>query len=222
MGHTGVRTQFRRLCLGSWLHLSPRQGIVADQRPTSVNVIALWSPLAGRDGGYWKGIVSCKFREAIRMRTATEHGRAYRRCGCRDRHHRQLGARCPLLTAEPEHGTWTFAVDLPSPTPGRHTVHRGGYPAEETAHRVRRGPYRAGPAVQHRDRAHRAQAAGEVLGAYRVRAAVHVRRAWRLPARVLLLPPACPPTPPPPATTRPAVDPPPTCCGTWSTPTTTG
>ena len=68
------------------------------------------------------------------MRTATEHGRIYRRCGCRDRDHRQLGARCPLLNQNSEHGSWTFAVDLPSPTHGRHTVRRGGYPTEEAAH----------------------------------------------------------------------------------------
>lgn len=51
------------------------------------------------------------------MRTTTEHGRVYRRCGCRDRNDHQLGARCPLLAREPEHGNWAFAVDLPSPTP---------------------------------------------------------------------------------------------------------
>ncbi|MDI5963239.1 tyrosine-type recombinase/integrase [Streptantibioticus silvisoli] len=68
------------------------------------------------------------------MRTAKEHGRVYRRCGCRDQHHRQLGARCPLLAEDPTHGTWNFAVDLPSPAPGRHTVRRGGYPTRESAH----------------------------------------------------------------------------------------
>jgi integrase len=67
------------------------------------------------------------------MRPTTQRGRVYRRCGCRDRHKCQLGARCPRLATEPEHGTWTFAVDLPSPTPGRHTVRRGGFPSEEAA-----------------------------------------------------------------------------------------
>ncbi|MFE5163144.1 tyrosine-type recombinase/integrase [Streptomyces sp. NPDC056697] len=67
------------------------------------------------------------------MRSATSRGRVYRRCGCRDRQHQQLGARCPRLAAEPDHGRWTFAVDLPSPTSRRHTVRRSGFPTQEAA-----------------------------------------------------------------------------------------
>ncbi|MFE2443948.1 tyrosine-type recombinase/integrase [Streptomyces sp. NPDC059426] len=67
------------------------------------------------------------------MRSATSRGRVYRRCGCRDQRHQQLGSRCPRLAAEPDHGTWTFAVDLPSPDSRRHTVRRGGFPTQEAA-----------------------------------------------------------------------------------------
>lgn len=67
------------------------------------------------------------------MRSAVHRGRIYRRCGCRGPHGRQLGARCPRLTAQPDHGTWTFAVDLPSPTHQRGTVRRGGFLTEERA-----------------------------------------------------------------------------------------
>lgn len=47
------------------------------------------------------------------MRTTTPagRGRVYRRCGCRDIQRHQLGAHCPHLVTESEHGTWTFAVD---------------------------------------------------------------------------------------------------------------
>ncbi|WP_280702501.1 site-specific integrase [Kitasatospora sp. GP82] len=68
------------------------------------------------------------------MRAIVDHGRVYRRCGCHDHDRHQLGAHCPLLTADPDHGTWTFAVDLPAPTVGRHTVRRGGFPTEDAAH----------------------------------------------------------------------------------------
>ncbi|GAA0551398.1 hypothetical protein GCM10010390_62090 [Streptomyces mordarskii] len=67
------------------------------------------------------------------MRSATSRGRVYRRCGCRDQRHQQLGSRCPRLAAEPDHGTWTFAVDLPSPDSRRHTVRRGGFPTQEAS-----------------------------------------------------------------------------------------
>ncbi|MEU4584651.1 tyrosine-type recombinase/integrase [Kitasatospora aureofaciens] len=59
----------------------------------------------------------------------------YRRCGCRDATRRQLGAKCPRL-AEQQHGTWTFAVDIPSLNGRRRTVRRGGFEdafAAETA-----------------------------------------------------------------------------------------
>ncbi|KUJ66008.1 hypothetical protein ACZ90_40770 [Streptomyces albus subsp. albus] len=67
------------------------------------------------------------------MRSATPRGRVYRRCGCRDQQHRQLGSRCPRLEAEPDHGTWTFAVDLPSPADRRRTIRRGGFPTQDEA-----------------------------------------------------------------------------------------
>ncbi|MFI6847817.1 site-specific integrase [Kitasatospora sp. NBC_00085] len=67
------------------------------------------------------------------MRAIVDHGRVYRRCGCRDQQHHQLGAHCPALVSDPDHGSWTFAADLPAPTPGRHTVRRGGFPTEDAA-----------------------------------------------------------------------------------------
>ncbi|MFI9237649.1 tyrosine-type recombinase/integrase [Streptomyces sp. NPDC053079] len=71
--------------------------------------------------------------EAIIMRSAASRGRVYRRCSCRDQLHKQLGSRCPRLLADPDHGTWTFAVDVPQCAPGRHTVRRGGFPDRGTA-----------------------------------------------------------------------------------------
>ncbi len=53
-------------------------------------------------------------------------GRIYRRCGCRDAERRQLRASCPRL-AEETHGTWTFAVDIPSLSGRRRTVRRSGF-----------------------------------------------------------------------------------------------
>ncbi|MBV6703319.1 site-specific integrase [Kitasatospora aureofaciens] len=68
------------------------------------------------------------------MRHPTQdRGRVYRRCGCRDTHRRQLGAHCPRLLCDPDHGTWTYAVDVPWPDTRRHTVRRGGYPNEDAA-----------------------------------------------------------------------------------------
>ncbi|HTJ66719.1 MAG TPA: tyrosine-type recombinase/integrase [Actinospica sp.] len=66
------------------------------------------------------------------MRNTVNRGRVYRRCGCRDHNHRQLGAGCPTLHTDPGHGTWSFAVDLPNPE-RRSTIRRGGFPTEETA-----------------------------------------------------------------------------------------
>ncbi|WP_052682134.1 tyrosine-type recombinase/integrase [Saccharothrix sp. ST-888] len=63
------------------------------------------------------------------MRRSGRPGRVYRRCGCRDATRRQLGASCPRL-AEEEHGTWTFAVDIPSLNGRRRTVRRGGFEDE--------------------------------------------------------------------------------------------
>ncbi|MFF1949319.1 hypothetical protein [Kitasatospora herbaricolor] len=41
----------------------------------------------------------------ITMRSTSPRGRVYRRCGCRDAQHKQLGARCPRLAADRRHGT---------------------------------------------------------------------------------------------------------------------
>ncbi|MFE2361078.1 tyrosine-type recombinase/integrase [Streptomyces virginiae] len=67
------------------------------------------------------------------MRTSVGRGRIYRRCSCRDPQHHQLGAHCPHLTTDSQHGTWNFAVDVP--TPGRHrtTVRRGGFRSQDAA-----------------------------------------------------------------------------------------
>ncbi|MFF7991954.1 tyrosine-type recombinase/integrase [Kitasatospora xanthocidica] len=59
-----------------------------------------------------------------------DRGRVYRRCGCRDDHHRQLGTRCPHLATDPHHGTWAFAVDAPSGDGQRRTIRRAGFPDE--------------------------------------------------------------------------------------------
>ncbi|MBT2481373.1 hypothetical protein [Streptomyces sp. ISL-94] len=67
------------------------------------------------------------------MRTSVGRGRIYRRCGCRDTHHHQLGARCPRLVTDSEHGTWSFAVDVPAPDRRRITVRRGGFPTQDAA-----------------------------------------------------------------------------------------
>ncbi|MFF1872046.1 tyrosine recombinase XerC [Kitasatospora herbaricolor] len=68
------------------------------------------------------------------MRSTSPRGRVYRRCGCRDSQHKQLGARCPELAADRHHGTWTYAVDSHSfPDHRRHTVRRGGFPKKKAA-----------------------------------------------------------------------------------------
>jgi integrase len=62
------------------------------------------------------------------MRPNPHRGRVYRRCACRDcTTGRQLGARCPQLAANPRHGTWGFAVDVPSLSDRRTTMRRGGF-----------------------------------------------------------------------------------------------
>jgi hypothetical protein len=66
------------------------------------------------------------------MRPNPNRGRVYRRCGCRDKHGRQLGARCPLL-ANPRHGSWAFAVDVPSPDHRRKTMRRSGLKSRSDA-----------------------------------------------------------------------------------------
>jgi hypothetical protein len=66
------------------------------------------------------------------MRPNPNRGRVYRRCGCRDEHGRQLGAGCPQL-ANPRHGSWAFAVDMPSPDSRRKTMRRSGYDTRSDA-----------------------------------------------------------------------------------------
>jgi integrase len=60
----------------------------------------------------------------------------YRRCACRGEDGRQLGARCPALQGDRKHGTWTFAVDVPSVHGRRKTMRRGGYPTKGAAQRA--------------------------------------------------------------------------------------
>ncbi|USX56248.1 tyrosine recombinase XerC [Lentzea sp. HUAS12] len=59
-------------------------------------------------------------------------GRVYRRCACRGTDGRQLGARCPKLTNR-KHGSWTYAVDLPSLDGKRSTRRRGGFATKADA-----------------------------------------------------------------------------------------
>lgn len=63
-------------------------------------------------------------------------GRVYRRCSCRDDDGRQLGAHCPVLLSDRKHGSWTFAVDVPSVDGRRKTMRRGGYPTKGAAQRA--------------------------------------------------------------------------------------
>ncbi|MEU9205028.1 tyrosine-type recombinase/integrase [Streptomyces sp. NPDC048332] len=67
------------------------------------------------------------------MRTSAGRGRIYRRCGCRDTHRHQIGARCPHLLTDSTHGTWGFAVDVPAPGHHRTTVRRGGFASQDSA-----------------------------------------------------------------------------------------
>ncbi|MFD0370119.1 hypothetical protein [Streptomyces sp. NPDC127114] len=67
------------------------------------------------------------------MRTIADRGRVYRRCGCRDTLHHQVGAHCPHLLTDGDHGTWTFAVDVPAPRHLRKTVRRGGFGSHDAA-----------------------------------------------------------------------------------------
>ena len=46
--------------------------------------------------------------------TPPQRGRVYRRCGCRRPDGRQFGTACPKLQGKKRHGSWAFAVDLPS------------------------------------------------------------------------------------------------------------
>ncbi|MGW3058411.1 tyrosine-type recombinase/integrase [Streptomyces goshikiensis] len=67
------------------------------------------------------------------MRTSVGRGRIYRRCGCRDPQHHQLSTHCPHLLTDSQHGTWNFAVDVPTPDRHRSTVRRGGFSTQDTA-----------------------------------------------------------------------------------------
>ncbi|WP_433727568.1 hypothetical protein ACQP2Y_12755 [Actinoplanes sp. CA-051413] len=58
-------------------------------------------------------------------------GRVYRCCACRNSDGRQLGARCPKLS-NARHGTWAFAVDLPS-LDRRRTMRRTGFATKAEA-----------------------------------------------------------------------------------------
>jgi hypothetical protein len=60
-------------------------------------------------------------------------GRVYRRCSCRDANRRQLGPRCPRLAGGTKHGSWSFAVDMPSLGRKRTTMRRSGYPTRKAA-----------------------------------------------------------------------------------------
>ena len=59
------------------------------------------------------------------------HGSVYRRC--RDESTgRLLGRCCPGLRS-PEHGSWYFSAELPSPSGERRRVRKGGFAAREAA-----------------------------------------------------------------------------------------
>ncbi len=59
-------------------------------------------------------------------------GRVYRRCACRGEDGKQLGARCPELHKS-KHGTWTFAINVPTLEGKRKTMRRGGFRRKEDA-----------------------------------------------------------------------------------------
>ncbi|MEY9969063.1 integrase [Streptacidiphilus sp. MAP12-16] len=67
------------------------------------------------------------------MTTSPSRGRIYRRCGCRSTDGRQIGSTCPQLRTDEEHGSWAYAVDLPSVDGRRKTRRRGGYRTYEDA-----------------------------------------------------------------------------------------
>ncbi|MFF1355949.1 Arm DNA-binding domain-containing protein [Streptomyces sp. NPDC058297] len=61
-------------------------------------------------------------------------GRIYRRCGCRGKHGKQLGPRCPRLAADPRHGSWALAIDVPRTIDGRRrTLRRSGFTTHSEA-----------------------------------------------------------------------------------------
>ena len=60
------------------------------------------------------------------MAATTPRGRIY--CGCRNEDKKLLGMRCPKLKSDAKHGSWGFAVDLPTPDGKRGTRRRTGFP----------------------------------------------------------------------------------------------
>lgn len=60
-------------------------------------------------------------------------GRIYRRCGCRNDAGKIIGATCPQLSTDDKHGTWTFAVDLPTLDGKRKTMRRSGFQTKRAA-----------------------------------------------------------------------------------------
>ncbi|WP_052509219.1 hypothetical protein [Kitasatospora griseola] len=69
----------------------------------------------------------------MRSTSIPKRGRVYRRCGCRDVRRRQLGTSCPRLATDANHGSWAFAVDVPSLDGRRRTMRRSGFPDEAEA-----------------------------------------------------------------------------------------
>jgi integrase len=63
-------------------------------------------------------------------------GRVYRRCSCRDETGKQLGQSCPRLATDGKHGTWYYAVDMPSEVGKRRTMRRGGFSTKAAANRA--------------------------------------------------------------------------------------
>jgi len=62
------------------------------------------------------------------MTATTPRGRIYRCCGCRTEDKKLVGTRCPQLKSDAKHGSWGFAVDLPTPEGKRGTRRRTGFP----------------------------------------------------------------------------------------------
>ena len=80
-------------------------------------------------------------------------GRVYRRCGCRRADGKLAGASCPKLAADDKHGTWGFAVDLPSVDGRRKTLRRGGFTTKrEAARELAKIAARVGASVKIDDR----------------------------------------------------------------------
>lgn len=64
-------------------------------------------------------------------------GRVDRVCTCRDAlTGKQLGKTCPKLATDTRHGSWLFAVDLPTVDGRRKTMRRRGFPTRAAARRA--------------------------------------------------------------------------------------